>query len=122
MLTFSPISTVSPGTLARIIRECYARLKKWEPEFWRTEIPKWEAFDRNAFLYLETVGQCVFLTCFKNNIIGLGSFDPRGAPKEGIVGQNCILPSFRNQGIGSRQIQEICTRLKQKKIRSVPKD
>lgn len=39
--------------------------------------------------------------------IGFFSWDPRELPQEGIIGQNCILPSQRQKGLGKLQMEEV---------------
>jgi ribosomal protein S18 acetylase RimI-like enzyme len=115
--TFEPISTLSPGGLAGIIRRSYAGLIAAEPDRWSGEIVKWEDFDRQAFANPDTIGLCVFVTRLGPEPVGLASFDPRPAPAHGEIGQNCVLPGYRGRGLGSLQIAEVLRRFRALAIR-----
>ena len=117
-LTFVPISLFSPGTLADLIRRSYAELVEQWPEYWKEEGAKWDDFDRQAFAHPETIGKCVFVSLLDGQPIGLASYDPRQAPRYGMVGQNCVLPEFRGRGLGRRQILEVLRRFGEQRIES----
>jgi len=110
-LTFEPITEYEPGILARMLRESYAEVLAESPQYWSAEPAKWDAFDREVFANLGTIGRCVFVTCLAGEPIGFGSYDPRGVPEVGIVGHHCILPAYRGHGFGRRQLEEIAKRL-----------
>ncbi len=114
--TFEPISRFSPGELAGIIGRSYAGLvEKW-PDRWEREREKWEDFDRRAFARPDTVGKCVFVSCLEGKPVGLASYDPRPGPSYAVIGQNCVLPEYRGQGFGRRQILEILKRFGERRI------
>nr|AQS28971.1 hypothetical protein [uncultured archaeon] len=48
----------------------------------------------------------------------MGSYDPRQGPEFGIIGDNCILPKFRGNGYGKKQIEEILKRFRERKFRN----
>jgi GNAT superfamily N-acetyltransferase len=104
------IDNQEPGILYSLLFQSYADLLESDPIHWKPEENNWNEFDRDAFEHPEAVGACVFLCCHARNIIGFASFDPRQAPKIGIIGHNCILPAFRGQGFGKQQINEILYR------------
>ena len=54
----------------------------------------------------------MFVTCLDEAEIGFASFDPRPAPDFGIIGHNCVLPSFQRDGVGKRQVMEILERFR----------
>jgi ribosomal protein S18 acetylase RimI-like enzyme len=115
-LTFVPISQFSPGALADLLHKSYAGLvEKW-PGRWDREAGSWNDFDRQAFAHPDTIGKCVFVSRLKDNPVGLASYDPRGGPRYGLIGQNCILPEYRGRGFGKQQILEILSRLKARRI------
>jgi GNAT superfamily N-acetyltransferase len=117
-LTFAPVSFFAPGALARIIKKSYAALVEECPDYWEAENENWEDFDREAFAHPETVGECAFISLLEGAPVGLASYDPRQAPRYGIVGQNCVLPEFRGRGVGKRQIAEILRRFRQRGMRT----
>jgi GNAT superfamily N-acetyltransferase len=116
VLTFDPISLFSPGALADIIRRSYAELVETWPDYWAGETEKWDDFDRQAFAHPETIGKCVFVSRLDHEPVGLASYDPRQAPRYGVVGQNVILPEFRGRGFGKLQVLEVLRRLREKGI------
>jgi GNAT superfamily N-acetyltransferase len=116
VLKFAPISLLSPGALTDLLRKSYAGLvEKW-PDHWAREAEKWDDFDRQAFAHPETVGKCVFVSLLDREPVGLASYDPRQAPRCGIVGQNCVLPEFRGRGFGTLQVLEVLRRLRERGI------
>ena len=64
-------------------------------------------------------------TCINNDlVIGYFSWDDRNFPI-GLIGQNCIIPAYRNQGYGKKQlafIEENFKRLDFKEISVVTGD
>jgi GNAT superfamily N-acetyltransferase len=117
-LTFAPVSVFAPGALAGMIKKSYAALVEECPEHWEAENENWEDFDREVFTYPETVGECAFISLLDGEPVGLASYDPRQAPRYGIVGQNCVLPEFRGRGVGKRQIAEILRRFRESGMRA----
>jgi GNAT superfamily N-acetyltransferase len=117
-LKFTSIFEFPSGALAAIIRDSYRSLTNTEPDFWREQQSKWNAFDHDAYAHPNTIGHCVFLTLVENEIVGLASFDPREAPQWGRIGQNCILPQFQRRGFGKLQIAEILRRFQERGIQT----
>lgn len=100
-----------PGRIADLLKRSYAELVSSDSKHWGREEAKWEEFDNEVFCrYPETIGACVFLTWWDDQLVGFGSYDPRQKPAAGIVGHNCILPEFRGRGLGKSQIHEILRR------------
>jgi GNAT superfamily N-acetyltransferase len=97
---------------------CYAPLVASDPAFWGPEVKNWERFDDDVYQNIETIGDCTLLTWQNEHLIGFASFDPRPQPDYGIIGHNCILPEFQNQGAGKAQICEILRRLQQRRIQA----
>ncbi|RPI02564.1 MAG: GNAT family N-acetyltransferase [Ignavibacteriae bacterium] len=119
MLTFDSITQKDNGTIATMLMESYEELLSTGQQFWHDQKDSWVKYDAEVFDHLTTIGQCIFLTRFDTDIIGFSSFDPRRGPSFGVIGHNCILPKFRGQGFGKRQIQETLRRLKMRSIRNV---
>ena len=111
-LNFTSPCDQEAGVLASLLKRSYAGLVESDPEHWGPEIPKWEQFDREVFANPATIGRCVFLSWSGDQLVGLGSYDPRQRPAIGIVGHNCVLPEFRGRGLGRQQIQEILRRFR----------
>jgi len=106
-----------PGILALLLKQSYAELVETEPELWQPERENWVQFDREVFQNPDTVGACTFLSWWGNEVVGFLSFDPRQQPTLGVIGHNCILPSFRRQGFGKQQIREIIWRFRKLELR-----
>jgi GNAT superfamily N-acetyltransferase len=117
LLTFDSIAHHQPGIISALLTESYEQLLSTGQRFWQVQRIGWAKFDAEVFNDLATIGQCVFLTRFNSEIIGFSSFDPTRGPLFGIVGHNCILPRFRRQGFGQRQIRETLCRLRRRSIK-----
>ncbi|MCP4647860.1 MAG: GNAT family N-acetyltransferase, partial [bacterium] len=83
-----------------------------DPTYWNKQIRKWKDYDEAIHLYPETVGACVFLSWLEGIVVGFASWDPRGKPDLGIIGHNCILPEYRDRGLGKAQIEEVLHRFR----------
>ena len=101
----------APGTIAKILEGNYADLVAAEPEIWKHELEDWKRYDQEVYNNPETVGACVFLSFYNDEIVGFGSWDPRNAPHLGLIGHNCIFSEHRGKGFGSQQVREILNRL-----------
>lgn len=112
-LIFEPATRSAPGDLLDIVARSYAELVTMEPDVWGGERRNWEDFDRGVFEHPETVGRCAFVSRLGGQAVGLASYDPRPGPAYGLIGQNCVLPDYRNQGIGRRQVLEILRRFRE---------
>lgn len=100
------------GLLADLLHISYARLMADASGYWHGLAKEFDDFDNEAFDNFDTVGKCVFITTRDTAVVGFASFDPRPWPDHGLVGQNCILPSYRGQRVGYRQIEEILSRFR----------
>jgi GNAT superfamily N-acetyltransferase len=106
-----------PGIIVWLLNDSYAELVEAQPELWEPEKENWEETDRNVFENPGTIGACTFLSWCGTDVVGFFSFDPRPRPAYGVIGHNCILPEYRNQGFGKRQIGEILRKFRQIGIR-----
>ena len=106
MLAFTSISQYKPGDIYNLISNSYAELVSKYAESWSGEREKWKQSDTSAFNN-PIIGKCMFITTVGGVPIGLASWDPRAWPEKGVIGQNCILPSYRGHGYGIRQLEEI---------------
>jgi GNAT superfamily N-acetyltransferase len=109
-LIFTQTTEYESGIIYRLLLACYAEILDME----LTE--QFRQFDREVFENAETVGACMFVTTLNSDIVGMASYDPRQAPKLGIIGHNCILPEHQKKGYGKQQILEVIKRLKSKDI------
>ena len=99
------ISEFSPGLIQNMLKKCYATFFDCFPEEKERLFNQWEREDCDAFENLH-IGSFVSFTCINNLPVGYFSWDPRKFPLS-IIGQNCILPEYRGQGYGSKQIEWI---------------
>ena len=109
-LIFTQSSEYKSGSIYRLLSICYAGILDDELN------EQFRQFDREVFENVETVGACTFITTLNSDIIGMASYDPRQAPKLGIIGHNCILPENQKKGYGKQQILEVIKRLKLRDI------
>ncbi|MDY7010512.1 MAG: GNAT family N-acetyltransferase, partial [Planctomycetota bacterium] len=115
-LVFEPITSHKSGVIERLLVESFAGMAADEVEQEKCRL-KWRKADRETFENPETIGRCTFITTLNGKPIGVGSFDPRGAPEVGQIGINCILPAYRGRGFGKQQMEEILRRLTVLEIR-----
>jgi GNAT superfamily N-acetyltransferase len=109
-LKFTPPSIKKPGTIAAILKSCYADLVNSEPDLWGDEAAGWERFDKDVYEDPDSTGECTFLSWLGDDLIGFASYDPRQWPALGIIGHNAVLPDFQDRGFGKSQILEILKR------------
>lgn len=94
-----PFHSLKRGDIASMLMESY---RGWsEYDRW---VDQWLAYDAEIFEHPDTVGRCGFATRTSGIYVGFMSWDPRSRPSV-IIGHNCILPSYRNRGYGSWQLQ-----------------
>lgn len=103
-LIFNSISSYKEGDLFNILFGSYEKLLVQNIKNKEKYIDNWKQFDRSSFNNPQK-GKCVFITSLDNKQIGLCSYDQSQFPEYGIIGHNCILPDYRNQGYGKKQIE-----------------
>ena len=107
-LAFAAFAQCPRGALADVLLQAYAPLlKEVSPQAAVELRQSWQEFDREVHEAAETVGRCGFLTVVGGELIGFGSWDPRGGPKMGRVGHNCVRPEWQRRGYGRCQVEEI---------------
>ena len=105
-LTFQSVTGYKDGMILTMLSECYAKI-------WNDKLNGFfSKFDKDVFEYPDTVGACTFITYIDDEVVGLGSYDPRKAPELGVIGHNCVLPEFQGIGFGKMQIKEILRRFR----------
>ena len=109
-LVFTALAGQQPGSIARLLKQSYAGLVSSDPVLWEPEARAWEQYDQEVFQHPDTVGACLFFSRHNDAVVGFASWDPRQAPRQGIMGHNCILPECRGQGFGKRQLEEVVRR------------
>lgn len=109
-LTFKPIQRHKRGTVLRMLQESYEGLPQVNVSFVTKWEKDWIQFDNDIFDHPETIGASGFITYQGQSMVGFVSWDPRQHPTA-VVGHNCVLPGFRRNGHGRRQIEEMLIRL-----------
>ena len=109
-MKFTSPSIQKPGTIATILKTCYADLVSSDPDLWSNEEAGWERFDTDVYEDPDSIGECTFLSWLDEKLIGFASYDPRQWPSIGIIGHNGILPDYQRRGLGKQQIEEILRR------------
>ncbi len=107
-VSLTPLRECPGGLIAGMLVESYAALLREleEPEAVKLR-SSWLEYDAAIRRDRDTVGACGFVTRVEGDVVGFGSWDPRGWPEVGRVGHNCVRPAYRGRGYGSRQIEEI---------------
>jgi len=106
MLEFTAFRRHKPGLIPSLLFRSYADYFRYDPDCESTWKRAWEAYDRDVFEHPDTVGACGFITALDYQPIGFASWDQRQFPT-GVIGHNCVLPEFRGNGYGTRQIEEV---------------
>jgi GNAT superfamily N-acetyltransferase len=109
-LIFNKIDKYEHGTIYRLLSQSYEEIldRQLQQQF--------QKFDKDVFENPDTVGACTFITSLGLNDIGMASYDPRQAPKQAIIGHNCVLHQYRKNGYGRKQFLEIIKRLKLRNV------
>ena len=117
MIIYKPIFLLEKGTIQKILKTCYQDFFFYFPNEKRKLYGQWEKEDEDAFNNT-TIGEHTLFTCVDDIVIGYCSWDDRNFPY-GIIGQNCIIPSYQNQGYGKKQITVIEEKLKQYNFKEI---
>lgn len=117
-LKFTPPQVQKPGTIAAILKSCYAGLVSSDPDLWGNETEGWKRFDTDVYEEPAAIVDSTFLSWLDDKLIGFASYDPRQWPSIGIIGHNCILPEFQGRGMGKKQILEILRRFQKMEFKN----
>ena len=79
-LTFASAIQPDPGIVYSILSQCYMGILDTAFE------ERLRRFDRDVFENPDTVGVCTLISSLAGEFVGLVSYDPRQAPKFGILG------------------------------------
>lgn len=109
---FTPITAHSPGIIRHLLIRSYENTLESSGGGSLPASAKWPAFDAGLFDCMDTLGNCAFITCAGDQVIGFASWEVRCVPRQGVIGHNCILPEHRWRGYGKTQIQEVLSRLR----------
>ncbi len=93
------LSGIEPGLVYKILCESY---KGWQ-NFSKYE-EDWKQFDQDIHNNPDGIGSSGFGTFRGEEFVGFISWDPTQFPSYVIIGHNCVLPKYRNQGIGKYQL------------------
>ncbi|MCL0034030.1 GNAT family N-acetyltransferase [Thermodesulfovibrionales bacterium] len=107
MIEFRSTTSFERGIIYKLLCESYAGLLESKPRSADEYKTDWKKADDDTFDNPDTIGRCVLISIINGEPIGSVSWDPRRIPKEGVIGQNCILPPWRGKGYGKQQIQKM---------------
>ncbi|MFC1886563.1 GNAT family N-acetyltransferase [Thermodesulfobacteriota bacterium] len=93
------LSDIDTGNIYKILCKSY---QGWE--YFSKYENDWKQFDKDIHEFPDAIGSSGFGTFLGSAFVGYISWDPRQFPSYVIVGHNCVLPKYRNQGIGKHQI------------------
>jgi GNAT superfamily N-acetyltransferase len=100
-MAFTHINLSDVG-VGLIYKSLCASYKGWADfSIWESS---WKQFDKDVHDFPDGIGSSGFGTLLGMNMVGFISWDPRQYPFHVIIGHNCVLPKYRNQGIGKHQI------------------
>lgn len=94
------LTNIKPGLIHEALCASY---NGWD-DFSKRE-DEWKQFDKDIHDFPDNIGSSGFGTSVGKNFVGFISWDPRQFPSYAIIGHNCVLPEFRNQGIGKQQVK-----------------
>jgi len=100
------LANIGQGLIFRTLCESH---KGW-PDFSKYE-EKWNQFDKDIHDFSGSIGSSGFGTILGELLIGFISWDGRQFPSYVIIGHNCVLPEFRNRGIGKYQLSSALNQL-----------
>ena len=105
-MDYLTVENFEKGAVFDLLRRAFEPLMNQELE------AKLRRYDEQIFDNPDTVGACIFLTQYENELIGMASWDPRQHPKA-VIGYNCIIPEFQGKGFGSTQLLELLGRFRE---------
>jgi ribosomal protein S18 acetylase RimI-like enzyme len=109
LIKYTPFKDHQPGLIFDMLMKSYEAC----PEIVVDEQGSWREYDSSIFEHPETIGRCGFVSCLEEGVpIGFASWDPRNHPDFVIIGHNCILPDYQNNGFGRLQIMEMLERFR----------
>jgi GNAT superfamily N-acetyltransferase len=100
------LANIEPGLVFRTLCESY---KGWS-DFSKYE-EEWNQFDKDIHDNSGSIGSSGFGTILGETLIGFISWDGKQFPSYVIIGHNCVLPEFRNRGIGKYQLSSALIQL-----------
>ena len=102
------LKDIEPGNIYKALCTSY---REWE-DFLKYE-NDWKQFDKDIHNFPDTIGGSGFGTLLDENFVGFISWDPRQFPSYVIIGHNCVLPEYRNRGLGKHQVSYALNSFKQ---------
>ena len=96
-----------PGLISSLLNESYADIDTAS-----SDNVVFKKFDAQVAAHPQWLSRCVYITTIDNHPIGFTSFDPRQKPIA-YIGHNCILPKYRNKGLGRQQMNYLLASIRQ---------
>lgn len=110
-IEYRPLTSGGEGTVADLLRRAYAQLRELDQSLFKAWSLDWDEYDAEIHRNPETVGKCGWLQAVDGELCGMVSWDPRKHP-EAQIGHNCIVPEYRQRGLGKAQLQRSVERLR----------
>lgn len=108
-IEFKSFRDYEKGILYKQLVDSYSFDNKWQEHFDKD----WKEYDDFFYDNLQFTTNCGFITVLDGEPIGHISWDPRNMPRYVEIGHNCILPKYKGNGYGKKQLQEAIIRVSQ---------
>ncbi len=103
MITPKSLLCYPKGTIKQLLYEAYKSFHVQYPECLDSNLKSFIECDTFFYANPEIGEKYSFISEYKDQVIGMFSWDPRNYPTV-IIGHNCILPTYQNMGFGKEQI------------------
>lgn len=113
LVEFNDIKAFYPGVIKELLLRSYYEFKTTD-----SDKSAFEKFDKDVVQHPEWIGKVVFITSVDGKLAGFTSFDPRKKPVAEI-GHNCIVPEYREKGLGIEQIKYVLSQIRSQGFKKV---
>ena len=100
-MRFAKFGEFERGTLYNLLLNAYSAHERLVGK----DKASWKKFDSFIYDNLELMEDCGFVTLEDEKPVGFISWDPRKVPDSVEIGHNCIIDSYKGQGLGARQLE-----------------
>jgi ribosomal protein S18 acetylase RimI-like enzyme len=118
MVKITSIFNYPKGTIMSLLEESYKPFHQQYPEYFNDNKKSFFECDSIFYNNPEIANKCSFISEYEGNVVGMCCWDPRNFPI-GIIGHNCILPTFQCKGLGKEQMSIALGILKEKGFKVV---
>lgn len=118
MIKIKSIFNYPRGTVMSLLEESYYPFHQQFPQYYDENKKSFIECDSIFYNNPEIGNSCAFISEYEGNVVGMCCWDPRKFPV-GIIGHNCILPTFQCKGLGKEQMSIALGTLKGKGFKVV---